>query len=388
MSTGNQDRYIKTLQNAWRRERASRLLYQALADHEKVKSRREVLIKLAESEMKHGGQWEVRLKELGAPVPPNLDTLMEKVWRWVLVQSGTDNALKRIESAEDDDTIFYENLSGLAPNETDRQTIQATKQDEEQHSRITRKATADVNPPIDPQGMLDTILKREHWHKRGGGWIGQAIYGANDGLGSVFGIVSGVAGATAGGSAVLIAGLAGMLASALSMGSGAYLSTKAEREVKEAEIARERRELQLKPEEEMEELSLFYQLKGVPEEEARQLAQRLISQPAEALKTLASEELGLSEQGFPNAWLAALSATLSTAFGAFIPIIPFFFVSGYPAIISSFVISTLAHFLIGSAKTVVTGLSPWRSGLEMMVVGLGEALITYGIGLLLSPALK
>jgi VIT1/CCC1 family predicted Fe2+/Mn2+ transporter len=173
-----------------------------------------------------------------------------------------------------------------------------------------------------------------------------------------------------------------MLASALSMGSGAYLSTKAEREVSEAEIARERREMQSKPEEEMEELSLFYQLKGVPEDEAKVLAQRLFSQPAEALKALANEELGLSEQTFPNPWLAALSATWSTAFGAFIPIIPFFFMSGYPAIITSFTISTIAHFLIGVAKTVVTGLSPWKSGLEMMVVGLGEAMITYGIGLL------
>ena len=127
--------------------------------------------------------------------------------------------------------------------------------------------------------MLDIILHRESWHKRGGGWIGQAIYGANDGLGSVFGIVTGVAGATAGGPAVLIAGLAGMLASALSMGSGAYLATKTEREVQEAELRREHRELQTHPEEEEEELALFYQLKGVPEDEAKTLASRLIAQP-------------------------------------------------------------------------------------------------------------
>jgi predicted membrane protein (TIGR00267 family) len=86
--------------------------------------------------------------------------------------------------------------------------------------------------------------------------------------------------------------------------------------------------------------------------------------------------------------MAALSATLSTAFGAFIPIMPFFFISGYPAIITSFTISTIAHFLIGSAKTDVTGLSPWRSGLEMMVIGLGEAIITYGIGLLFGAVAK
>ncbi|HEX9017797.1 MAG TPA: VIT1/CCC1 transporter family protein, partial [Anaerolineaceae bacterium] len=123
------------------------------------------------------------------------------------------------------------------------------------------------------------------------------------------------------------------------------------------------------------------QLKGVPEEEARSLASRLIAQPDQALKTLSSEELGLSEQSYPNPWIEAISASVSTAFGAFIPIIPFFFTHGYPAVIASFVISTIAHFLVGSAKTVVTGLSPWRSGLEMMLVGLGEALITYLLGL-------
>jgi len=229
------------------------------------------------------------------------------------------------------------------------------------------------------------ILHRETWHKRGGGWIGQAIYGANDGLGSVFGIVSGVAGATAGGPAVLVAGLAGMVASALSMGSGAYLASKAEREVNLAEINRERKELDRHPEEEEEELSLFYQLKGVPEEEAKLLAARLISQPEQALKALTSEELGFSEQILANPWTEALSASLSTAVGAFIPIVPFFFARGYPAIIASFAISTLAHFLIGAAKTVVTGLSPWRSGAEMTLVGLGEALITYLLGLLIRP---
>ena len=127
-----------------------------------------------------------------------------------------------------------------------------------------------------------------------------------------------------------------MLASALSMGSGAYLATKTEREVQEAELRHESKELQMHPEEEEEELALFYQLKGVPEDEAKILASRLIAQPETALKTLGSEELGLSEQAFPNPWMEALSASLSTALGAFIPIIPFFFTSGYPAIIALF----------------------------------------------------
>jgi VIT1/CCC1 family predicted Fe2+/Mn2+ transporter/rubrerythrin len=389
MDNTERSKFITGLQQALQKERASRRIYHALARREANETRRKVLLSLAETERRHGERWAARLRELGAELPADRDSLPDRIWRWVLVQSGTDNALKRIESNEADDAEMYAALAQLAPTEADRGTIQSVLRDEEVHSGAMQRAgSVAPSAPTGPQAMLDTILHRESWHRRGGGWIGQAIYGANDGLGSVFGIVSGVAGATAGGPAVLIAGLAGMLASSMSMGSGAYLATKTEREVQEAEIRREREELEQYPEEEEEELALFYQLKGVPEDEAKTLAARLIAQPESALKTLGSEELGLSEQTYPNPWIAALSATLSTAFGAFIPIIPFFFTEGYPAIIASFAISTLAHFSIGAAKTVVTGLSPWRSGTEMTIIGLGEALITYALGLAFGPVVK
>jgi VIT1/CCC1 family predicted Fe2+/Mn2+ transporter len=257
--------------------------------------------------------------------------------------------------------------------------LREVRKEEEAHGRIIR----DMVAPEGPQGMLDVMLRRERWHKRGGGWIGDAIYGANDGLGAVFGIVSGVAGATGGSSqTVLIAGLAGMLASALSMGSGAYLATKSEREIYQAEMDRERREIEEDPEEEKEELALFYQLKGFTEEEAQTLAERLSQQPEQFLHTLAHEELGLSEESFPNPAVSALSAAVSTGIGAFIPIIPFFFLSGLTAVIWAAVISLAAHFAVGAAKTLVTGRSVWASGTEMTVVGAIEAAITYGVGLL------
>lgn len=379
-TTDETARFVAGLQTAWRKERATQRIYHALAQNEKNEARSKVLLQLAATEAGHAEKWARRLAELGAPVPPESDPPRERLWRWLLVQQGTEAALARIEQAEDDDTAMYGELALAAPTDADRQAVRSVQQDEATHGRLAHDASR--AGPQNVQARLDTILGRERWHHRSGGWIGQAIYGANDGLGAVFGIVSGVAGATAGGPAVLIAGLAGMLASALSMGSGAYLATKADREVQEAEVARERRELERDPEEEMEELALFYQLKGVPEAEARQLTQRLMAQPETALRMLTSEELGLSAESFPSPWVAAVSATISTAIGAFIPIIPFFFARGYAAVIASFAISTLAHFLIGAAKTVVTGLSPWRSGLEMTAVGLGEALITYGLGLL------
>ncbi len=380
----DKEKYVQGLLKAWNNEQASARIYRALAERETSETRRNVLIKLAETEEGHAARWSAQLKELGKDLPAYRDTFSKSLWRWVLVQSGTENALSRIESSEDEDTDMYADLAKIAPTEVQRDAITSVQKDEEMHGRLAH-TVGTKGPENDPQRRLDVIMHKESWHRRGGGWIGQAIYGANDGLGSVFGIVSGVAGATAGGSAVLVAGLAGMLASALSMGSGAYLATKAEREVNEAEIGRERREIESKPEEEKEELSLFYQLKGVPEDEARVLAERLVAQPDVALRTLVSEELGLSEQTFANPWTAAISATISTGLGAFIPIIPFFFTKGYPAIIASFAISTLAHFLIGAAKTVVTGLNPWHSGAEMTIVGLGEALITYGLGRLFGP---
>ena len=117
------------------------------------------------------------------------------------------------------------------------------------------------------------------------------------------------------------------------------------------------------------------------------MAARMAENPEEMLKTLAHEELGLSEQAFPNPWRSAVSATVSTAVGAAIPAVPYLFSAGMTALATSFAISTLAHFAVGAAKVVVTGRSWWKSGLEMMLIGLGEAAITYGIGLAIAPLL-
>jgi len=192
--------------------------------------------------------------------------------------------------------------------------------------------------------------------------------------------VSGMAGYTGGSEVVLAAGLAGTLASALSMGAGAYLASKSEREVYESEVSRERAEIEEDPNEELLELDLFYQLKGFSADEARSMAERIQKEPKQFLRTLVSEELGLSEENFPNPWRSTLSATVSTAIGGFIPIIPFFFAIGMPAVVASFVVSTLAHFAVGASKALVTTRSWWASGTEMTIVGIIEAAITYGLG--------
>ena len=388
MTTPAQPQLITGLQRAWRDEMASARTYRALAEREPHPERKAILQRLAEAEDKHAATWEVRLRELGAAPAPFEESLGERTRRWALVQSGTLTAAGKLEAAENEADDLYGDLLKLSTDPTERAQLLEAQREEKAHSRVLDDLSQSaVGPP--EQRRLEKILKGEKWHVTGGGWIGQAIYGANDGLGAAFGVVSGVAGATAvNNKFVLLSGIATAIASALSMGSGAYLAAKSEREVYQAEIGRERREIEEHPEEELEEMALFYQLKGFSAAESQQMAAKLAEQPEHLLATLAHEELGLSERSFPNPWRSAVSATLSTAVGAFIPVIPYFFFAGHTALLWSFVISTAAHFAVGAAKVVVTGRSWFKSGAEMTVIGLGEALLTYGLGLLVGPALK
>lgn len=369
---------IAALQQNWRREREGARTYRDLAAHEHDTSKRAILERLAQAEERHAEKWERKLAELGATPPPLRFGWRDKLQMWVRRGVGTDAALRQMEAAEDVDIARYEAHAKAVSDEDAARMLREVRREEQAHGRVIRDM---IGPGAEPQSVLDVLLRREHWHKRGGGWIGDAIYGANDGLGAVFGIVSGVAGATGGSSqTVLIAGLAGMLASALSMGSGAYLATKSQREIHQAELDRERREFEQDPESEREEMELFYQLKGFTEEESHTLVERLSARPEQFVTMMAHEELGISEEAFPNPALSALSAAVSTGIGAFIPIIPFFFLSGLAAVIWAAVISLVAHFAVGAAKTLVTGRSVWASGTEMTVVGAIEAAITYGVG--------
>ena len=377
----DQTKLISGLQQAWRDENASARNYRALSERESNPERKAILLRLAEAEDKHAANWLARLKELGADPGLYQESASERTRRWLLVQSGTESAVVKLEAMENDADALYDDLLKVATG-ADHTQIAEAQREEEAHAKVLNDMTGAFSPT---QRKLDRLLGREKWHVTAGGWIGQAIYGANDGLGAAFGVVSGVAGATAADAKfVLLAGVTTAIASALSMGSGAYLATKSEREVYSAEIERERREIAENPKEELEEMALFYQLKGFSPAEAEKMAAKLAEQPEHFLQTLTHEELGLSERSFPNPWRAAFSATASTAVGAFIPVIPFFFMHGTPALIASFVIRTAAHFGVGAAKVIVTGRSWFKSGMEMTFVGLGEAIITYGIGLLIA----
>jgi VIT1/CCC1 family predicted Fe2+/Mn2+ transporter/rubrerythrin len=376
---------IEGLKQAWKMEVSGARTYRELASRERDADKRAILERMAEAEDRHAAKWDTRLKELGESLPLFSESPIGRFRRWLLVQTGTDTAVRTIEAAEDFSDSLYQQLQGEATEQQDKAALKEIQLEEKAHGKLL----GEMSQPTKPEGRLEQIFRGEKWHVRGGGWIGQAIYGMNDGLGAAFGVVSGVAGATsANGQFVLLSGLVAAFASALSMGSGAYLATKSQREVYEAELGRERREIETDPDEEREEMELFYELKGFKSDEAKLLAARLAEQPEQLLKSLAHEELGLSEASFPTPWREAVSASLATALGAIIPVLPFFFISGIPALATSFVISTLAHFAVGASKVIVTGRSWIKSGLEMTLVGLGEATITYIIGLLISPAIK
>jgi VIT1/CCC1 family predicted Fe2+/Mn2+ transporter/rubrerythrin len=364
----------------WQREVEAAHTYRLLAEREHDPNRRDILIRLADQESKHAARWSERIEEATGTRPDAKK--VERGLNWFQRLGDPNAVLRRLEQEENRAEAEYEKLLARLTNPLDREIAQDAMNEERDHAVVLRTLSGGKIPT--PRSTLDAILHRERWHVRGAGWIGDAIYGVNDGLGAVFGIVSGMAGYTGGSEVVLAAGLAGTVASALSMGAGAYLASKSEREVYESEVARERREIEEDPHEEMLELDLFYQLKGFAPEEARAMAEKIHATPKQFLRTLVHEELGLSEENFPDPWRSALSAGLSTAIGGFIPIVPFFFTVGMPAVIASFIIATLAHFAVGAAKSLVTNRSWYSSGAEMTMVGVLEAAVTYGLGVALA----
>jgi VIT1/CCC1 family predicted Fe2+/Mn2+ transporter len=371
---------IDVVKRNWRAEVESAQVYRELAGREPDEKRKGILERMAEAEERHAQRWARKLVDLGEPAPTLPDSLGRRFKRWLNRALGTEIAIRRMEAAEEKHEAEFRDQREreLAGEHDVKDFLRESALEEKAHARALQTMVRQLGP----RTVLDTILKRERWHGRGGSWVADAIYGVNDGLGAVFGIVSGVAGATNNAQHyILISGLAGMIASSLSMGAGAYLAVKSEAEVYEAEIAREKAEVEENPEEEIEEMSLFYQLQGFSPEEAQRMAERLGENPEQLVQAMAQSELGLSEHRFPSPWKSSASAAISTAIGAFIPIIPFFFMSGIAAVVWAFAISIIAHFAVGAVKSLITLRSWWASGLEMTAVGVIEAAVTYGLGL-------
>lgn len=377
---------VARLLAAWRGEVEARAVYEALAVREPNRERSAILRRMAEGEGRHRTRLEARLREFGVAIPDLASVRLSPWTRLQLRFAPLERVLAWREAMEDQETDdAYARPTGDM--ETDALFAELRK-DERSHALAVedmRSGVPAASPGEDPQGRLRRLLGRETWHKTGSSWISGAVYGANDGLAAVFGIVAGVSGATGGSSFVLTAGLAGAIASALSMAVGAYLAERSTSEVAAANIAGERKELEEHPEEEKEELSLFYQLKGLGKAPADELAERLARNPEAMLQALVGEELGGVSTG-GNPAQAALAAGVSTGIGALIPVLPFFWIGGTAGVIWAAFVSLVAHFIVGAAKSLFTLRSWWSSGLEMTVAGIIVGGATYILGLLFKVA--
>jgi VIT1/CCC1 family predicted Fe2+/Mn2+ transporter/rubrerythrin len=378
--TSTRDAVDRLLQ-AWRGEVQARALYTILAERVNDPRRAEVIRAIADAEGSHRQRIEQRLLELGQPIPDPGSVKLSLSQRLQARVAPVEMVISRMESAEQTEiNDRYKRSTGDV--QTDA-VLQSIRLDEQEHSRSLESmqvAHHAGEPATSVQGRLNRILGRETWHRTGTGWISGAIYGANDGLAAVFGIVAGVSGATGGSSFVLTAGLFGAIASSLSMATGAFLAERSEGEVAAANVARERQEVIDNPDEEKEEVSLFYQLKGIDKSTADRLAEQLAHDPDALMKVHAPEELGgIDASSQPTQ--AAVAAGVSTFIGAMVPVIPFFWMRGTPAVITAALVSLVAHFLVGAAKSLFTLRTWWSAGLEMTLAGVIVGGITYAIGL-------
>ena len=224
---------------------------------------------------------------------------------------------------------------------------------------------------------------RRHHNAGTGGTLRAAVFGVNDGLVSNASLILGVAGATGEGGAILITGItgiAGLLAGAFSMAAGEYISMRSQREMFEYQISMERAELEQYPQEEAAELALIFAAKGIDKDEARKLADKLISDPDRALDTLAREELGLNPDELGSPWGAAISSFMAFAAGAIIPLLPFLFAKGQQAFIIAIGLTCAALFAVGAALSLFTGRNAGLGGLRMLGIGCAAGAGTYIIG--------
>jgi VIT1/CCC1 family predicted Fe2+/Mn2+ transporter len=232
------------------------------------------------------------------------------------------------------------------------------------------------------------IAASEGRHRAGvGGALRAVVFGLNDGLVSNFSLVMGVAGGTSHNGFVVLAGVAGLVAGALSMASGEWISISSQRELYENELRIEKEEVRAFPEEEREELELIYRAKGIAPDAARALAENIMSRSDVALDTLAREELGLDPAKLGSPWVAAISSFLAFALGALIPLLPFCFGSGTAPIVVAAAVSLLALFATGAATSIFTGRHAGRAGFRMAAIGAVVAAITYGVGSLVGTAI-
>ena len=357
-------------------ERNSAALYKALALQEKNPILADVYNRLAITEEKHAREWEKRILEHGGAVPTTCITMRTKMLIWLAQHFGVDFVLPSLTSIEKNASQGYLKQPEAAG------MVGA----ERSHAILLQQ----LNVSQQGSGIDGSVLaKMEGRHRSAGGnALRAAVLGASDGLVSNFNLVMGVAGAEVASENILLTGLAGLLAGAISMALGEWISVQSSRELYERQIAMEKEEIETNPEEEIEELVLIYQARGLSEETARPLATNLLSNPATALDTLSRDELGIDPDELGgSAWVSASTSFFLFAVGAILPVIPFFLFTGETAVLVSAGVSAVGLYLVGAVTTLFTGKSVFYSGMRQVMFGLLAAATTYFIGRMIGASL-
>lgn len=351
-------------------------LYRTLAETEKQPQMADLYHKFAAAEEKHAAAWEKKLADMKASIPRRKLSWRTNVMIWLAKRFGPGFVLPTIVGNERADSQAYD----VQP-DPEAETF-AT--DEKSHARLLTMASQTATGGL--TGGVVAQLEGRH-RASGGNALRAAVLGANDGLVSILSLVMGVAGATNSNSDVLIAGLAGLLAGAGSMALGEWLSVQSSRELYEHQIKIEAEEINESPEEELEELALIYQSKGLPVDRAQELASHMMADKSNILDTLAREELGIDPEELGGSpYEAAFTSFFLFAVGAIFPIFPFLFWSGVSAIYLSLGVSAVGLFIIGAAITLMTGRGVLYSGLRQVLVGIAAAALTFGIGRLIGTS--
>ena len=362
---------------SWQDEIESAALYRVLAELETQPPLAQLYQQLAATEEAHARFWEEKLQAAGQSLPQRTLGWRTRLLIWLARRFGPSFVAATLAGQEQRGSHRYGHLP-----ETEGTSLAAQEQS---HQRLLQTIAATT-----PRGVEGSVLSRLEGRHRslGGNALRAAVLGANDGLVSNLSLIMGVAGAELSSSAILVTGSAGLLAGAISMALGEWLSVQSSRELYERQLGIEKRELEQIPGEEAEELALIYQAKGLSAAQARTLADQLIADEAMALDTLAREELGINpEELGGSAWEAALTSFGLFAIGAIIPLLPFFFLSGLTAVMVSGIASAIGLFVIGAGITLMTGRSIWFSGMRQVLFGLLAAAVTYGIGSLVGVSL-
>jgi VIT1/CCC1 family predicted Fe2+/Mn2+ transporter len=364
-------------------ERDAVQLYEGLAAVERDPVRADAFQAIASTERRHAFIWAMRLQSAGADVPP----MSAPRWRVRVVLSaarlfGTRSVSSMVKALEADEATIYESLGADLE-------MQAMAADEREHAAIWKRLDMGM-PGVAPASAeaaaaAAVSMRDESWHRAAGqsGALRAAVFGINDGLVSNLALVMGFAGAQTDNAIIVLAGVAGLLAGAFSMGAGEYVSMRSQRELFERQIDVEREKLRFRPDQERAELAALYRAKGLSDEEADLVARRLMQDPDQALDTKIREELGLDPDELGSPWGAAIYSFLAFSIGALVPLAPFLLTEGVTAIVIAVCLALGSLFVVGALVSLLTGRGLLFSGLRQVLIGGAAALVTYVVGRLI-----